>query len=194
METQNRGRVDTRYRNWNSWQSWNWPDFQIIFFSLDFHINFSLRFSYQFYTCDTNVRLFSICFVPQPFSTWRQTFKLVSQQASNSGSAPCQHRQISGLRTSLGHRGWISQYLPRLGGARIQSITSQSRRCSTIRWRRNIKSFGSKFVGIWPWPQAGPLPGLVISYITTRNQWLTPKATCQYLTVAFLTLLISVEN
>ena len=68
-----------------------------------------------------------------------------------------------------------------------QSIASQSRRCSTIRWRRNIKSLGSKFVGIWPWPQAGPLPGLVISYITTRNQWLTPKATCQYLTVAFLT-------
>ena len=101
---------------------------------------------------------------------------------------------LSGLGKSFGRRGWISQYLPRLGGARIQSITSQSRRCSTIRWRRNIKSFGSKFVGIWPWPQAGPLPGLVISYITTRNQWLTPKATCQYLTVAFLTSLISVEN
>ena len=27
----------------------------------------------------------------------------------------------SGLRKSLGRRGWISQYLPRFGGARIQS-------------------------------------------------------------------------
>ena len=70
-----------------------WPDFQIVFFPLDFHINFSLEFSYQFYTCDTKMHLFSIGFVPQPFSTWRQTFKLVSQQAFNSGSAPCQHRQ-----------------------------------------------------------------------------------------------------
>ena len=28
---------------------------------------------------------------------------------------------LSGLGKSLGRRGWISQYLPRLGGARIQS-------------------------------------------------------------------------
>ena len=29
---------------------------------------------------------------------------------------------LSGLGKSLGRRGWISQYLPRLGGARIQYI------------------------------------------------------------------------
>ena len=28
---------------------------------------------------------------------------------------------LSGLRKSLGRRGWISQYLPRFGGARIES-------------------------------------------------------------------------
>ena len=28
---------------------------------------------------------------------------------------------LLGLRKSLGRRGWISQYLPRFGGARIQS-------------------------------------------------------------------------
>ena len=30
---------------------------------------------------------------------------------------------LSGLGKSLGRRGWISQYLPRFGGARIQSTT-----------------------------------------------------------------------
>ena len=29
---------------------------------------------------------------------------------------------LSGLRKSLGRRGWISQYLPRFGGARIHSL------------------------------------------------------------------------
>ena len=29
-----------------------------------------------------------------------------------------------GLKKSLGHQGWISQYLPRFGGARIQSLVS----------------------------------------------------------------------
>ena len=31
-------------------------------------------------------------------------------------------RDFSGLGKSLGRRGWISQYLPRLGGARIHSM------------------------------------------------------------------------
>ena len=31
--------------------------------------------------------------------------------------------KVSGLGKSLGHQGWISQYLPRLGGARIHCCT-----------------------------------------------------------------------
>ena len=53
---------------------------------------------------------------------------------------------------------WLAAELDTNG----QSIGSQSRRCSAIRWRTNIKSFGPKFVGICQWPWAGPLPGLVI--------------------------------
>ena len=36
---------------------------------------------------------------------------------------PRPSRFPSGLGKSLGRRGWISQYLPRLGGARIQSLS-----------------------------------------------------------------------
>ena len=38
---------------------------------------------------------------------------------------------LSGLRKYLGRRGWISQYLSRFGGARIQS---DERQCKAVLW------------------------------------------------------------
>ena len=37
---------------------------------------------------------------------------------------------LSGLRKSLGRQGWISQYLPRLGGARIHCMNNISKKPS----------------------------------------------------------------
>ena len=43
---------------------------------------------------------------------------------------------LSGLGKSFGHRGWISQYLPRLGGARIQSAPWRLRSRHVQHWGR----------------------------------------------------------
>ena len=56
-------------------------------------------------------------------------------QASPSGN-------LLGLGKSFGHRGWISQYLPRLGGARIQSNQNPRCRKSEVQYTTDTFRFG----------------------------------------------------
>ena len=59
-----------------------------------------------------------LCRLAQPVQSRPQDFPRPSRFPSGN---------LSGLRKSLRRRGWISQYLPRFGGARIQSDFSASK-------------------------------------------------------------------